>query len=432
MAGGTGPTRGTFPSGLVWRKVSCAAREGMWASLRFGALLVGIGLLFVCPVCAQEGAFLRLVPPEMDVAAAIETIANEGLPVEAIVIDVCHSGQALFPLSGAAPPPSPTTEDDPFGAGSELLPQDDPVVAPEDMPFIVREGFEDGTRLQEWIDLAHAKGLKVYAGMDLLRWWLPWSSDPNPLDMHPDLVELDSDLTCEGEEPARYASPWHPVVRASLRALMRELGARYPDLDGLYVECRLSQLAWLGFSDDARVAYIRHARVDPIDLPVFGVDPKKHPPLKTWMEWRKEYLAQFLGAVTSGWREVAPGKRVAARASSCHAAYLLRYQAYSCQNWVRWLLTGAVDDLMLEVEMHRVNQGAKEFRAGHAVYQELALVSEARLTVPGEQRAALLPIGDNYTRLTEMEIPKLPLFFDPQTAEQLEVVMGILRTPPPG
>ncbi len=420
-----GPGRFPVWVGLGMRLV-LGLCEGMWALVRCVAVL-GIGLLSCACGYAQEGAFLRVTPPEMDVTATINAIAEEGLPVEAIVIDVCHSGQAIFPLTGAAPPPRPPSEDNPFG-GDELLPNDDPILAPDEIPFTVRPGFEDGTRLQAWIDLAHAKGLKVYAGMDLLRWWLPWTADPNPFESHPGLQELNSDLSCEGDEPARYASPWSPVVRASLRALMRELGARYPDLDGLYVECRLSRYVYLGFSDDARVAYIRAARVDPIDIPVFGVLESKHPPLKAWMEWRKEYMTQFLGSVTSAWRETAPDKPVIARAAAAQATFRLRYQSYSCQDWVRWILSGAVNSLTLDVDLFRVKEKCEpEFLAGYAVYEDVALAAPARLVAPGEQRGALLPLAESYAMLMDMELPELALCFEPCTPEQLSVALDLLR-----
>ena len=171
------------------------------------------------------GHALRVVPPEMDVSATIRAIQSEGLPVELLVIDVCRSGQALFP-------------------------------PPEGSPFVARSGFESGAQLREWIDEAHRAGLPVYAGMDLLRWVDPLSSDPNLLEAHPALMELDAGKVCRppGAKGGDFASPWSGEVRDALRGLLTKLATDYPDLDGLYVAWSLSLDTYMGFSDAARAA----------------------------------------------------------------------------------------------------------------------------------------------------------------------------------
>jgi hypothetical protein len=335
----------------------------------------------------------------MDVSQVIEQIEADALPVDVLVIDVCRAGLTLF-----EPPP--------------------------DGPFIAREGFEDGTQLGQWIEEAHAAGMRVYAGMDVLRWWDPGSEDPDPFEAHPEMLELNPDLSCGPGATGKYASPWSATVRTAVTDLLTQLSTEYPHLDGLYVECSLSKTDYLGFSDAARAAFIRDQRVDPIDLPIYGVSEDDHAPLKSWYEWRLRTFREFLGALRSTFRKGAEGKPVIARATAGVATYALRHRAASCQDWMEWRFNTAADDLVLEIDLARVIRGANapinEFNAGYRLYGSIQPQGNPYLLVPGEIRHEPVSLEESVQRMDEWDLPNLPLFIDPDRASELGVALQVL------
>ncbi len=370
------------------------------------------------------GNALRLVPPDMDVTAAIETIVREHLPVDTIVIDVCHGGQAIFPLGTQLPPRRPADES-PF----DELP--DEQLTPLESPFAVRPGFEGGTQLREWIALAHGAGLRVYAGMNLLRWWTPHSSDADPFIARPELVELDSKRSCEGTSTARYATPWSPVVRQGVESLLEALGAEYPELDGLYVECRFPRTSWMGFSDQARIAYIRYASVDPADLPVYGVDEGDDPELRAWMVWRLSEFRSLLNCAVAAFRRGTGdvGRPAVARVTCGIAARRLRFKAVSGEDWVMWLVAKTVDDVVLEVDLNR-ERARREHQAGLRLYADACPSGQATTLISGELWDEPLPLDEAYSRVTEMGLGGGCVLVDPAQAAQMETAWAVLRALP--
>jgi hypothetical protein len=365
---------------------------------------MGLGLvsLLVGLLCGQGpvdagGHMLRVLPPEMDVEAVVATIDEEDLPVGILVIDVCRSGQALF--------------DPPEG------------------PFVAREGFEDGEQLARWIELAHAAGIQVYAGMDLLQWWMPESKDPNPFDQHPSLLELGPNLACDPGSEGAYASPWSGKVRQALSELLRQLALEYPEIDGLYIESGLSVKSVLGFSIPAREAAIHAIGLDPVDLPIYGVHENEYGPLREWMVWRKASTTEFLNEVKTAFRSAHPNNGpIVARVPPAVAAYRLRYQAVSCQDWVQWLFTGAVDDLVMEIDLGRGGVTShEEFMAGYAVYEELITDGLPLLLVPGELGGRAVSLPWCVEKMDAMDLPQVPLCLDPYVPRQVDKALDVLR-----
>ncbi|MBD3173700.1 MAG: family 10 glycosylhydrolase [Armatimonadia bacterium] len=349
------------------------------------------------PATADGPHILRLMPPQMDVDATLDAIAAEELPIGAVVIEVLQSGQTLFPVP--------------------------------DSPFITREGFEEGAQLQQWIAAAHERGLKVYAGVDLLRWHLHFSPDPDPFERLPELVDLDTNLSCEGDVDAMYASLWEDDVRLGLAVLVEQLASRYPDLDGLYIQPHLSRTAYMGFSDAGRVAYIRHAQVDPVDLPMYGVDDAEHDRLRAYMEWRPTQLTQLLTEVVGAYRGAAGEEsRIIANGAAGYPALRTRHKASTCDDWVTWLLEGAVDDVVMEPTLWRA-QWAAELQAGRGMFERLRQPGDVYLRVAGEQRGEIVPIEEFWSHLTGAEVSDgLPLFVTPYTSDQLMASLELLRS----
>lgn len=356
--------------------------------------------LLALPALAESKNVLRLVPPEMDPAATIETIAAKQLPVGAIVIDVCRAGQTLFPVP--------------------------------DSPFEVREGFQGGGPLKGWIALAHANGLRVYAGFSPWFWWPPMSRDPDPFLKHPTLLELNSDLSCDPGAAGKYASPWSEEVRKGLRNLAAELGRRYPELDGLYLHPTLALTTWLGFSDAARVAYIRAAQVDPIDVPVYGVAESKDPRLMAWYAWRLDSIAECVDEISRAYREACGDARkpVLARALASTPTWRIRFRTPTCADWARWISRESVSAMVLEADLARGN-GFDEFAAGYRVYRDFALATGAYLLVPGEQYGQIVPFEETWKRLMGAKPPPIPLLVDPATPEALASALELLASAPP-
>ncbi|HOS91989.1 MAG TPA: hypothetical protein PLQ54_01620 [Armatimonadota bacterium] len=353
--------------------------------------------LCTSPLLAQGPHLLRLEPPGMDVSAVLKTIADEKLPVGGIIIDVARSGQTLFPVP--------------------------------DSVFTTRVGFEDGTQLTRWIDQIHAQGLKAYAGLDAVRWWTAAYADPDPFLERPELAELDSDLSCNPANDAKYASPWHPAVRSSLVSLARELGSSYQALDGIIVCLRLSPSAYTGFSDAARRACIDALRIDPLDLAVFGVSEDWDPNLKAWMEWRPRALTDLMRELTSAYRDAdGTGQdRVIAIGSGAYPAYSLRLQACCADDWLTWALDGLIDGVALDTVPGR-ERWHEELAVGLDVLERARLGIAPYIAIRGEHHGSVVPLTDAYGQVAGAGLGGRALLLDPVVASELESAIGLLRS----
>lgn len=203
--------------------------------------------------------------------------------------------------------------------------------------------------LQAMIDWAHAQGLRVYAAFDLLQWGRPGDeAAPDLLKEHPELHELNAQFTCHPATEGKFASPFHPQVRAVLTDLVAEVAETYPDLDGVLFNLGLSVTEYLGYSEAARVAYIRAAQMDPIDIPFNPSNPEDRQYVQEWAQWRLRQLTDLFKSLREAFRERNALGQVAALGQANFYRWSLFDRGKAAQDWLDWVVLGYVDEVILE------------------------------------------------------------------------------------
>lgn len=211
------------------------------------------------------------------------------------------------------------------------------------------------------MDWAHAQGLQVYAAFDLLQWQRPPSpasgggdgggsatQAPDLLKDHPELHELNAQFTCHPATEGKFASPFHPDVRAALTDLVAEVAETYPDLDGVLFNLGLSVTEYLGYSEAARVAYIRAAQMDPIDIPFNPSNPEDRQYVQEWAQWRLRQLTDLFKGLRDAFRERNKLGQVAALGQANFYRWSLFDRGKAAQDWLDWVVLGYVDEVILE------------------------------------------------------------------------------------
>jgi len=343
----------------------------------------------------------------MDVASVLRTIADEDLPVGTVVIDICAGGMTLFPV--------------------------------EDSLFITRPGHEDGAALAQWIDQAHAQGLRVFAGASLLRWWTPMSADPDPVGARPDLQDVwesGRQGGCTSVHDGRFASPWHARVQSSLVALARELGRRYPNLDGLYLDASLSSTSFTGFSEPARLAYIQAAAIDPVDLielPRPDRDDHSTDRANAWLEWRLSEGSSLLRAVIAAFRESARAagaegpKDTTYETTGAFSTLQRLVKAWCLEDWLPLVLDQQVDALAFRLALHHQDP-VGEHRAVLDVVGRSRTGTPAFTVLSGCLRGAPASLRDTYEPVAAKGLLRAGCVLDPYTDDQLAEALQLLRS----
>jgi hypothetical protein len=197
------------------------------------------------------------------------------------------------------------------------------------------------------IDLAHAKGVEVYAFVDALRWsTVGPAGSTGILARHPEMAERDLDGACGEVGAGAYASPCNPKVRAALVSLVSEIGRRYPTLDGLVLRCALPADDLLGYSQAARAAYIQAAGVDPVEIP-FGEDPDSSSPARAWAYWPVTQMGALVKALAGAFRQTHAHGEVAVLADALWYRKSMAERNRTLNDWMDWALHCGIDEVIL-------------------------------------------------------------------------------------
>lgn len=191
-------------------------------------------------------------------------------------------------------------------------------------------------------------GAEAYAALDVLQWVRPGAgAEKDAVTAHPELQELNLTFTCSRIEEGKFASPLSPAVREALVALVKDLGVHYPSLEGLLLNCRLSNGEVLGYSEAARVAYIRAKSIDPIDI-ILGGDEEEEQYAREWYNWRIEQVASLVGELRKAFKASHPDGKVAVLGSANFYRRKLGLRNKTLQDWLNWFLSGHVDEVLLD------------------------------------------------------------------------------------
>lgn len=190
------------------------------------------------------------------------------------------------------------------------------------------------------IDMAHARGMKIHAWMNMFR----VRGDRNAKVIR-DLGERAVTRDATGRSMLDYGAvdlpdggywldPGDARVRAYLLAVIRELLDRYPDIDGIHLDYVRypyddAERADFGYGVESVSGFRKR----------HGFSPAGSPPAKRkfWDAWRRDQLTMFIADVK---------KLVGGRGKTLSAAVIPdegRRQSLAFQDWPRWLSEGIID-----------------------------------------------------------------------------------------
>ena len=215
-----------------------------------------------------------------------------------------------------------------------------------------RSGLADSTPYQQFyerektsplkvaIDLAHKKGIKVHAWVNMFRVW--GGADAKVIrGLGRAAVTRDSlgrsllnyrkeSLPDEGY----WLDPGDPAVRKHLVSLIEEILEQYPDIDGIHL-------------DYTRYPYDEKGKVDfgygmastARFKKIYGVDPFKCTASQRalWDQWRRDQVTEFVREAASVVHR--RGKQL----SAATVADEKKYRSRTFQDWPRWIREGLID-----------------------------------------------------------------------------------------
>jgi len=216
-------------------------------------------------------------------------------------------------------------------------------------PLFVQSPDADISLVKRMAAQLREQGVQVYGWVDALRW--ARTERPAPPDVfvqRPDLQELNSQYGCDAGFEGKFASPFHPEVGSLLEQLLRDLGAEYPDLDGLLLNCRLSLGELLGYSQTAREAYIREKSIDPADLLLGATAPQESAFNREWIRWRLERMADLVAGLSKAYKEASKGKPLLVVGFANFYRWTPGQRNLLLQDWLRWLSLDYAQEVLLE------------------------------------------------------------------------------------
>ncbi len=211
--------------------------------------------------------------------------------------------------------------------------------------------------LADILPLAHAKGIKVHAWVNM---YLSWSArklpkDPNHIvNLHPDWVEVNghgkSDLEFvpqngrNGREGV-YLSPLNDQSNQHLLNVINELVSNYR-LDGIHLDYIRYQDRDYGYNRAGRKKFLMQYNVDPITLGNgngsywYRLNPEDKE--KYWVYWntfRRDQLSKFIGRIHTSIQQINPSVKLSAAVKPNPEIARKRF----FQDWPNWLRSGNMD-----------------------------------------------------------------------------------------
>lgn len=217
---------------------------------------------------------------------------------------------------------------------------------------------EDEILLRRFLKEARARKVKVWLGVDALGWqkpapqgWQNLNSRAAPIfESAPELEELGPTLQAPEIGP-RFASPWNGRVQSALESLLREIGARFPEANGVTLDVHLSRTDPSGFGAAARVASRREIGLDPVALGIQGTaDEVFSPDAARWANWRAQSLQKFTENLVAAYRSARNDKNAPIRlAGVADYGRVAGFDALrSGQNWRVWRQVSGIAGVWLE------------------------------------------------------------------------------------
>ncbi len=261
--------------------------------------------------------------------------------------------------------------------------------------------------LRDIIPLAHARGIKIHAWVNM---YLSWSarklpSNPNHIvNLHPEWVEVNGrgkdDLSFisqngrNGREGV-YLSPLNDDANNHLLTVINELVENY-NLDGIHLDYVRYQDRDYGYNRSGRKKFLMKYNVDPITLGNgkgsywYRLNPEDKE--KYWLYWnsfRRDELSQFISQISRSIHSIRPAIKFSAAVKPNPEIARTRF----FQDWPTWLRSGSMDfvipmnyakadhDFIHSMTMMKnENINSDQIFMGIATYNQNSSTSAAKIT----------------------------------------------------
>lgn len=322
----------------------------MERSLLVIAMGIGLSAAGGCLVLAQP-----LAPPQLplglwvdgtqapvavgDESPFLKGLGEAGSKVQRIIVSVFANGETIFPVK------------------SEVFRQN----------LLYRTGKDP---FAAFLRKAEEMGIEVYAAFELLQWVRPGSaSQKDVFARHPELQELNAQFGCKGVEEGKFASPFNTNVRTSVVQLVEGFARRYPSIAGIVLSCRLSYGEVLGYSETARVAYIRQKQIDPIDLILGTGEEEMDSLVREWYLYKRDEISRLVGEIGGAYKVINPKGKVLSVGSANFYRQKLGLRNLTCQDWLHWMEQGYLDEMLLD-ETWSDPKNDKLWKAAHSLVRK--------------------------------------------------------------
>ncbi|MCJ8282145.1 MAG: family 10 glycosylhydrolase [Rivularia sp. ALOHA_DT_140] len=200
------------------------------------------------------------------------------------------------------------------------------------IPFFYR-GEEGQDTLADLINQAHRQNLLVIPWFEF-GFMVPQSSE---LALnHPDWLTRKQDgsqTTVGAAGENAWLNPFHPQVQKFITELVTEVVSQY-DVDGIQFDDHMSLPREFGYDNYTAALYRQQT----------GKNPPSNPQDRNWMRWRADKITTFMVQLNHAVKARKPRAIFSISPNYYNFAYKMHLQ-----DWLKWLRTGIVDELIVQV-----------------------------------------------------------------------------------
>ncbi|MEM1320525.1 MAG: family 10 glycosylhydrolase [Bacteroidota bacterium] len=334
-----------------------------------GILLVSLGLL----ICScQENQPYTTPPPQPTRGVWLTNVVSDAMfsraQIEAAV-ERCHQYgfNSIFVVT--------------WNRGYTLYPSD---IMEQTFGLRIDPQHQGRDPLQEVIDAARTRGMKVYAWFEFGFAASYQEADGGPLlRQKPRWAARDSAGNIASKNGFQWMNAFDPAVQDFILSLLKEVVSNY-DIDGVQGDDRLPALPSIAGYDSLTVAAYRQSHQ--------GASPPRDPFNTEWVDWRAQRLNVFMERLH---REV---KAVDSTTTISVSPSIFPWSKEQyLQDWPRWVAEGWVDMVCPQIYRYDLDKYRLELKK---IMEEQVEPTNHHLIFPG----ILARVGDYYATDTLLQL----------------------------
>lgn len=187
-----------------------------------------------------------------------------------------------------------------------------------------------GDQMAACCEAARRHGLEVHA------WVILWNLEGAPESALAPYRKAGRLQVASGGTPISWLCPSHPANRALELSLIRELAAKYPQLDGVHLDYTRFKSQDYCYCAGCR---LRFSQATGLTINHWPADVRGGPKQAAYRQWRRELLTRFVAEVRQELGKTGPGMKLSA---SVYPVYPGVRESIA-QDWGEWLRLGLLD-----------------------------------------------------------------------------------------